>query len=101
MKKQFLVSILAAGAMTLTLATAAQAADAAKGQAAAKSLGCLKCHAPDKEVVGPSYKAVSAKFNKDSAKLIAAFEKVEDHGKVKKKSSKEDLENIAAWIFTL
>ena len=101
MKKPFLVSILVAGAMSLTLATAAHAADAAKGQAAAKSIGCLKCHAPDKDVVGPSYKSVGAKFNKDSAKLIAAFEKVEDHGKVKKKAGKEDLENIAAWIFSL
>lgn len=99
MTKQLFTSILAA--VALTLGAAAHAQDAGKGKAAAESLKCLKCHAADKDGAGPSYKKVATKFNKDAGKIIAAFDKVEDHAKVKKTAKPEDLKNIAAWIISL
>jgi len=41
--------------------------------------GCQACHAPDKKVVGPSYKDVAAKYAKDSG-APAKLEKVVKSG---------------------
>ncbi len=62
----------------LTLACAATAlwsvqAPAFADLALAQSKNCMACHAVDKTMVGPSYKAVAAKYagNKDAATQLA------------------------------
>lgn len=99
MKKQIVGSILAAAA--LSFGAGAHAQDASKGEALVNSYKCVKCHEVDKDGDAPSYKKVSAKFKKDTAKLIAGFDKVEDHGKFKKNVKADDLKSIAAWIVSL
>ncbi len=99
MKKQLFISLLAAAA--LTVGSGAYAQDASKGEAAAKASKCLGCHSADKDGDAPSYKKISAKFKKDAAKVTAAFDKVEDHAKVKKSVKPDDLKNIVAWIVSM
>ncbi len=56
------ISLIAAAVGTLALGSAASAQDAAK---LAQEKACLACHAIDKNVVGPSYKEVAAKYKSD------------------------------------
>ncbi|MBB5017922.1 cytochrome c [Chitinivorax tropicus] len=63
--------IMILAAVTGVAASQTMAADA---KLLAQKYNCLSCHAPDKKVVGPSYKDVAAKYKTDKtaeAKLIA------------------------------
>jgi cytochrome c len=66
--------------ITLALAAAlAFAGHAQADEALAKKYNCTACHALDKKLVGPAYKDVAAKYNKekDTKKTEAAlFDKV-------------------------
>jgi cytochrome c len=89
-------------ALALALGMAAGAAQAGDGEALAQKYGCLGCHAMDQQVVGPSYKAIAAKFKGQSgasAKLVGALQSGEGHPKVE--ASKEDLTTIMDWILSL
>ncbi|HWU83326.1 MAG TPA: c-type cytochrome [Methylophilaceae bacterium] len=70
--KALLMTVAAAG--VLTLAGQASAADAKAAEALAQKNGCLACHSVANKVVGPAYKDVAAKYRGDKgaeAKLIA------------------------------
>ena len=70
--KALLMTVAAAGVMTL--AGQASAADAKAAEALAQKNGCLACHSVANKVVGPAYKDVAAKYRGDKgaeAKLIA------------------------------
>ena len=55
-------------------------ADAAAEAAFAKSKNCLACHAIEKKVVGPSFKAVADKYRNDPAALERLALKVRQGG---------------------
>ena len=57
MKKTTRSALIAASAMLV--ASGSVWADA---QAAMQKAGCLACHAPDKKLVGPSFKDIAAKY---------------------------------------
>jgi cytochrome c551/c552 len=56
----------------------------------------------DQQVVGPSYKAIAAKFKGQagaSGKLVGVLQSGEGHPKVE--ASKEELTTIMDWILSL
>ena len=88
-----IIILLAAAALTLPFGASAQ--DAKKGEAAAKSAGCLKCHSPSAEKDGPSFKASSAKYKGQAAgleKFIAGHETGKKAG--------GQIKDIAAYILS-
>ena len=63
------------------IATVALAGGAAfASEDLAKSKNCLACHAPDKKLVGPSYKEVSAKYAKDKDAVGRLAKKIREGG---------------------
>ncbi|HEY5993277.1 MAG TPA: c-type cytochrome [Gallionellaceae bacterium] len=83
----------------------------ADGAALAKQSGCMTCHAVDKKMVGPSFKAVAEKYKGDSEAAAKLAVKVRKGGKgsfgatemlaTPAKVSDDDIKNIVAWILTL
>ena len=61
-------------AMVLAIPLGANAQDAKSGEAAAKKLGCLKCHAVASDKDGPSFKKSAEKYKGDAAKLEAKLQ---------------------------
>ncbi len=68
---------------------------------------CLTCHAPDKKMVGPSYKMVAEKYagNKNAEALVVASIKKGGSGKwgvvpmpAQPNVSDADLQTLAKWI---
>jgi cytochrome c len=47
----------------------------------AKKSGCLACHSVEKQIVGPAWKDVGAKYKGDAAAKAALIEKVKKGGK--------------------
>ena len=81
-------------------------ADADAAQELVRQNKCLKCHAIDKEKMGPAWKDVAAKNkgNKDAeAKLIKHLTAGGSDGKhpVVKAKSPDDVKNLADWILSL
>ncbi len=72
MKKKF----IAVAALCL-VAKSALAADERK---LAQESGCMTCHAPDKRLIGPSYKAVAAKYKEDPSAETTLIRKVKEGG---------------------
>lgn len=70
--KAILLSLAAVGLMATGSAHASQAL--------AQKNNCLSCHAIDKQVVGPSYKAVAAKYKGDAAAPAKLAEKIKKGG---------------------
>ena len=70
---------ICATAFTLLCAPAA-GVSAADASALAAKYSCQACHAPDKKVVGPSYKEVAAKYAGDSGALVKLEKKVKSGG---------------------
>jgi len=62
------------------LGTALAGSNAFANTELAQKSGCTACHAPDRKIVGPSYKDVAAKYkgNKDAEAMLA--EKVKKGG---------------------
>jgi cytochrome c len=46
----------------------------------AKAKNCLACHAPDKKLIGPSYKDVAAKYAKDKDAVTKLAQKIRAGG---------------------
>ncbi len=73
----------------------------------AKSKNCLACHSVDKKLVGPAYKDVKAKYEKDDKAVAMLTEKIMKGGKgnwgpipmpANPQVSKEEAEKLAKWI---
>ncbi|MFO1431075.1 MAG: c-type cytochrome [Candidatus Competibacteraceae bacterium] len=72
MKKKFI-----AVAILCLVAMPALAADAQK---LAQESGCTTCHALNKRLIGPSYKAVAAKYKDDPSAETVLIRKVKEGG---------------------
>ena len=57
------------------------AGQALADEALAQKSGCLGCHSVDKQVVGPAFNDVAAKYNGDAQARDALIEKVKKGGK--------------------
>lgn len=61
-------------------ATLIAAAPAHASADLAKSKNCLACHAPDKKLIGPSYKDVAAKYASDKEAVTKLAQKIRAGG---------------------
>jgi cytochrome c len=93
----------------LLLGSAAQA-DAAAEEAFSKSKNCLACHAIEKKVVGPSFKAVADKYRQDPSALERLALKVRQGGNgawgvvympANAQVSPEESKRLVAWVLGL
>lgn len=91
----------------LILVVAAISAPAIASTEVATKNACLTCHAPDKKMVGPSYKMVAEKYagNKNAEALLVASIKKGGSGKwgvvpmpAQPNVSDADLQTLAKWI---
>ncbi len=64
----------------IVLCLAAAPALAADEQKLAQASGCMTCHAPDKKLIGPAYKAVAAKYKDDPGAETLLIRKVKEGG---------------------
>jgi cytochrome c len=102
-------SRLAALCGALLLAPAALA-DAASEAAFAKSKNCLACHAIDKKVVGPAFKAVADKYRQDPGAAERLALKVRQGGNgvwgvvympANAQVTPEESKRLVAWVLGL
>ncbi len=70
--------IVSLTAAALLLAGAAGAAQASAELAKAKN--CVACHAPDRKLIGPAYKAIAAKYASDRNAVDKLTAKVREGG---------------------
>ena len=104
MKVRYLVATAAA----LAISTAAFAAE--DGEALFKKSSCTSCHSVDKKSVGPSLKAVAAKYKDDKGAQATLEAKVRNGGKgsfgsmpmpaTAKTVSDENIKAIVSWVLT-
>ena len=66
--------------VVLGVAGALAAAPAVASEELAKKHACFACHAPDKKLVGPSYKEVAAKYRGDKGAEAKLVDKVKKGG---------------------
>lgn len=100
MKVRYLVAMI----LGLSVSTSALADD---GEALFKKSGCNVCHAVDQKKVGPSFKAVAAKYASDSAAQATLEQKVRNGGAgsfgampmppTAKNVSDDSIKTIVAW----
>ncbi|MBU6380813.1 MAG: cytochrome C' [Betaproteobacteria bacterium] len=73
----------------------------------AKSKNCLACHAPDKKLIGPSYKDVALKYAKDANAAKTLAQKIQKGGvgvwgqvpmPANPQVSASEAETLAKWI---
>ena len=99
---------LVLGLACLGLAVSTAAADPA---ALAKAAGCMKCHAVDKKIMGPSYQDVAAKYrgDKGAAKRLASavrdgskgvWGKVPMMPMLPEQISDADLATVIQWVLS-
>lgn len=100
-----LVTTLAAVAGLVVLTTPAHAMDAAAAKALAQKSACMSCHAVDKKMVGPAYKAVAEKYKGMKPEELAASIKKGGAGKwgpvpmpAQAALSDADAKTLAEWI---
>lgn len=112
MKKQLITGIILAFSGALLLPSANAAVDEAAAKALAKSNDCFKCHAPDKDKKGPSWKKIAAKYKgkADGEEKVLKF--MTSTPMVKLDDGKEDkhaavdskdaaaLKNLTGWILS-
>ena len=101
---------LAALCVALLCTPLARAAGADAEAAFAKSKNCLACHAIDKKVVGPAFKAVADKYRQDPAALERLALKVRQGGNgvwgvvympANAQVSPEESKRLVAWVLGL
>ena len=94
-------------ALALSTFGTAHALDAAAAKALAAKSACLACHAVDRKLVGPSYKAVAAKHQgqADALEKVAARIKTGGSGMygpvpmpAQSKLEDAELKLLAAWV---
>ena len=96
-------------AMALGLAGQANAVDAEKAQALAKSKNCFTCHSIDKKLVGPAYKDVAKKFKGDPNAVAELTKRVINGSSgvwgpipmPPNPVSQEEAKTLVEWILTL
>lgn len=66
--------------LSLTAVGLLAAGSAHASQALAQKNNCLSCHAVDKQIVGPAYKQVAAKYKGDASAPAKLAEKVKKGG---------------------
>jgi cytochrome c len=94
MKSIVVVAVLSTGAL---LAGPVQAQEAA-----AKSAGCLNCHAVDTKKVGPAFKDVAKKYKGQAGaedKLVAEIKGAKGHPAVK--ASDADIKGAVSWVLAM
>ena len=92
--KLIMVAAIAAAALGVAGTASAQ-------EAAAKSAGCLNCHAVDTKKVGPAFKDVAAKYKgkADAQKMLAEkLSTAKGHPAVK--ASGAELDGILKWVLS-
>jgi cytochrome c len=99
------------GALCGALLVASPAwADAAAEAAFAKSKNCLACHAIDKKVVGPAFKAVADKYRQDPGAAERLALKVRQGGNgvwgvvympANAQVTPEESKRLVAWVLGL
>jgi cytochrome c len=92
MKGSFAAAIIGAG--LVLAAGSAHAQDAKMAEAKAKEAGCLGCHAVGSAKVGPSFRDVAKKFQKQGDKILAAVKGDKTHADVIKGAKDDDLKLI-------
>lgn len=88
------IALLAAVGLPL----GAQAQDTAAGEAAARKLGCFKCHAVASDKDGPSFRKSAEKYKGQAERLQAYLGAGKDKHPVVKGNA--DPGNIAAYILS-
>ena len=98
------VLLACAVAAAVTLASAAHA-----NEKLAQASGCMTCHAPDKKVIGPSYKEVAEKYRNDKQAETKLFQKVKAGGKgvwgetpmpPNAHLKDDDIKTLVRWVLT-
>ncbi|WP_051304812.1 c-type cytochrome [Chitinilyticum litopenaei] len=64
----------------LLAAAGASAANPVNPAELAKAKACMACHAPDKKLVGPSYRDVAAKYKNDKGAVAKLATKIQKGG---------------------
>lgn len=107
------ISFAAALVVALGMSANVSAAiDAKAATAIMAKAACNACHLPDKKLVGPAYKDVSAKYKPNAKAVDVLMQKVRTGGagvwgpipmppNPKEKISDEDLKSLIGWILTL
>ncbi|MEW6695629.1 MAG: c-type cytochrome [Pseudomonadota bacterium] len=100
-----LMTTMAAVAALAALSAPAHAMDAAAAKALAQKSACMSCHATDKKMVGPAYKAVADKYKGMKPEELAASIKKGGAGKwgpvpmpAQAALSDADAKLLAEWI---
>ena len=71
-------------------------------ESAAKSAGCLNCHATDTKKVGPSFKDIAKKYKGQAGaedKLLAEIKGGKGHPAVK--ASEADIKGALSWVLAM
>ena len=74
----------------------------ANPQEAMNKAGCLACHAPDKKLVGPSFKDIAAKYKGKAgaeATIVGNLKAAKGHPAVK--TSDADTTKLVKWILAM
>lgn len=112
MKKQLITGMILAFSGALLLPSANAAVDEAAAKALAKSSDCLKCHAPDKDKKGPSWKKIAAKYKgkadgedkvlkfMTTAPMVKLDDGKEDKHTIVDSKDTAALKNLAGWILS-
>ena len=101
-----LKSVAMAATLVATIGTA-QAFDAAAAKSLATKSACLACHAVDRKMVGPSYKAVAAKHQGQADALEKVAARIQSGGAgmygpvpmpAQPNLKDDELKLLAAWV---
>jgi cytochrome c len=103
MKKTLTLAAVAIG--TLLAGAAHASVDGAKAKELATKSACMACHAVDRKMVGPAYKAIADKYKGMEAAQLAASIKAGGSGKwgpvpmpAQAALKDDDAKLLAAWI---
>lgn len=96
-------------ALCLALALAAASGAAMASAELAKAKNCTACHATDKKLIGPAYKAVAAKYANDKGAVARLTKKVREGGvgvwgqipmPANPQVTAEEAETLVKWILS-
>lgn len=99
--KQLLVAMTAAGMLA--------AGSAVASDKLAQSSGCMTCHAPDKKLIGPSFKEIAAKYKNDKGAEARLAQKIKSGGSgvwgtipmpPNAHVKESDIKTLAQWVLS-